>query len=122
MKTTKLFSHLGAVAAGVIGLSSGGNLLAAQGHALMHDRGTIESIAAQTGSFTLKDRHDASLGIHWDRDTRFLEHGKPIVAAGLKPGQMVSVAYEKRGDKFMAETVRILEPRGHAGKQSKPAS
>ena len=122
MKTTKLITNLGAVAAGVLALSSGGNLWGAQGHALMHDRGTIESLAPQTGTFTMKDRRGISLGLHWDSHTRFFEHGKPITSSDLKSGEMVSVAYEKQGDTMMAATVRVMEPHARSGQHSKTAS
>ena len=122
MKTTKRIMKLGAMAAGVFALTSGGILWAARGQALKHDRGTIQSIAPQTETFTMMDRHNTALDIHWDSHTRFFEHGKPITSSDLKSGEMVGVAYEKQGSTLMAVKVRVMEPQGHTGKHSKTAS
>lgn len=46
MKRRKLTANFGAGVAGVLALSNGGTLWATQGHALMHDRGTIRAVAA----------------------------------------------------------------------------
>ena len=122
MKTTKLISQLSTVAAGVVGLSVSGNLWAASSHAIIHDRGAIQSVAPQADTFTLKDRKNALLNIHWDNHTKFYEHGKPVASSGLKPGEQVNVAYEKQGDTLMARTVRMMEQRSRAGEHSKTAS
>ncbi len=122
MKTTKWISNLGAVATGVIGLSSSGNLWAAPGHGLMHDRGTIQAIEPQKETFMIRDRHEASLGFRWDSHTQFFEHGKPIVFSALKPGELVSVAYEKKGDTLVAETVHVLGMHAKAAPHAKTTS
>lgn len=108
MKMTNLITRLSMVAVGVVGLSSAGTLWAGCCHSTTRAQGTIQNVEAKAETFTMKNRHAAVLGIHWDQNTRFYEYGKPAVSSELKPGERVSVAYDKEGDKLVAKTIRVM--------------
>ena len=74
----------------------------------LRDRGAIRGIDLKSQTLTLQDQHQATLGIEWNQQTRFFDHGKTITAADLKSGERVGVTYVKEGDHLVARAVAVM--------------
>ncbi len=97
-----------------LGLTSG-PLQAAPSSHLLHHRGAVQHIELSARTFTMLDRRDAILGVEWNDQTRFYEHGRSIPPRDLKPGEEVSVACERHPNgELLAHTVRIVAETGRA--------
>ncbi len=97
-----------------LGLTSGSLQATPSTHLLHHD-GVVQNIESPARTFTMLDHRDAILGIEWNDQTRFHEHGRPISPRALKPGEEVSVAYERHPDgELLAHSVRIVAESGQA--------
>ncbi len=97
-----------------LGLTSG-SLQATPSTHLLHHNGAVRNIELHARTFTMLDRRDAILGIEWNDKTRFYEHGRSVSPRGLKPGEEVSVAYERHPNgELLAHSVRIGAEAGHA--------
>ncbi len=125
MKIVNQVMKTGWAAASALALMAG-PLQAGQGQACgrtMHDQGTIRGIDAKNSKLTIEDRHDAVLGLRWDKDTRFLMQNKAIQPADLKSGERVVATYVKTDkDVLMAKTIRVLPAHAQAPSHSKMAS
>ncbi len=118
MKNINRVALLGALAVGALGLMNG-RLLAASHTHWLHDEGRIQNIDRSWETFTLLDPRQAVLGIEYNHFTRFYdEHGVPITTRDLKPGERVSVTYEKEGDLLIPKTVRVLPSQNQVARQS----
>jgi len=90
--------------------------------AMMHDQGTINSIESKGSKLTILDKHDAVLGLRWDKNTHFVMQHKTIQPADLKTGEKVIVAYVKEDKDLVARTVRVVPAHALAPEHSKTAS
>jgi nitrous oxide reductase len=83
-------------------------------HRLQRERGSIESIDAKDNKLTVREAHNHSTQVFsWNQDTKFLEHErllskpKAIAATDLKPGEHVSIFYEKEENQWLARKIVV---------------
>jgi len=75
----------------------------------LHIMGTVTNIT--TSSITVKTQDGHSVDVSVARDTKFMRGAQPISANDIKTGDRIVVHARKNGEKLIATTVAVGNPR-----------